>query len=126
MKIRKLDLVRLYAVNEVANEDGHYDLVPFDGEVSDFNKEFEQEDLDDELDSLLDHLYGGGSYIEVDENTDLEICGECIRISVGGDYIEVPCNPDKINNDPDNSTIYLLVDQRLEDGCWIVSERVAS
>ena len=123
MRIRKIEMVRLYAVSETPNEAGQYDLVPFDFKEPDFNQEFEQENLNDELDALVDHLYGGGTWIEIDETTDHETCGEFLRIQIGEDCIEVPDILDKINSDPDDS-IFLLVDRALKDGCFVVAERV--
>ena len=125
MKIKKLDLMRLYAVNETPNENGYYDIVSFDGEEANFNQEFEAEDLHNELNALVDHHYGGGFWVEVDE-TSVETCGEFLRISIGEDRIEVPDILDKINNDPDDSTIFLLVDLALAEGCWVVAEKCTS
>ena len=126
MKIRKIEMMRLYAVSETPNRDGLYDILPFDGNESDFNQEFERENLDAELDAMVDRFYGGGTYIEVDETDDLETCGECIRLQIGEERIEVPDILGKINADPDNSTTYLLVNRTLEEGCWVVAERCDS
>ena len=125
MKIRKLDLIRLYAVSETPNENGLFDLVPFDFEEPDFNSEFEREDLNNELDALAGHFYGDATWVEVDE-TEAETCGEFLRIQIGEDRIEVPDILSKINADPDDSTIFLLVARTLEDGSWVVAERFAS
>jgi hypothetical protein len=53
MRLRIIKLMRRYAVSETPNEDGMYDLVPFDTNEADFNEAFEQECLDDELDALV-------------------------------------------------------------------------
>jgi len=119
-------MIRLYAVSESPNEEGLYDILPFDGNEADFNQEFYQDELDEELDAMLDRFYGGGAYIKVDETTDLETCGKCIRLQIGEDRIEVPDILGKINADPDNSTTYLLVNRALEEGCWVVAERCTS
>jgi len=138
MEIRKIDLMRLYAVSETANENGRYDIVPFDFQPDfkpdfnpdftrpDFNHEFEKEDLNAVLDALVDYIYGGGTYTEVDETADIETCGEFVRIQVGESLIEVPDVLDKVSNDPDTSTTYLLVNRELTEGCWIVAERITS
>jgi len=126
MKIRKIEMMRLYAVSETPNEEGLYDILPFDGNEADFNQEFERENLDDELDAMVDRFYDGGTYIKVDETIDLETCGECIRLEIGDDRVEVLDILGKINADPDNSTPYLLVNRTLEEGCWVVAERCDS
>ena len=126
MRIRKIEMTRLWAVSETPNEDDHYDLVPFDIKDADFNQEFEHASLDEELDALVDNLYGnGGKCIEVDE-TDVETSGEFLRIQVGEDCIEVPDILDKVNVDADNATIYLVVDRALENGTWVVAERCSA
>ena len=123
MKVRKIDMMRLYAVSETPNENGLYDLVPFDIEEPDFNQEFEKEDIDEELNALVDCLYGGGKWIKVDETTDVESKEGFHYIQVGNDLVEVPDVLDKISADPDNSTTYLLVNRELTEGAWIVAER---
>ena len=123
MEIRKIEMMRLYAVSETPNENGLYDLVPFDIEEPDFNQEFEKEDIGEELNALVDCLYGGGKWIEVDETTDVEGKEGFHYIQVGNDLVEVPDVLDKISADPDNSTTYLLVNRELTEGAWIVAER---
>ena len=123
MKIRKIDVWRLYAVLETPNEKGLYDLIPFVDNLSDFNEEFERYCLDETLDALVSRLYGGGFCIEVDE-TELETCGDFIRLQVGEHRVEVPDILDKINADPDDSKTYLLVDRALEDARWVIAERL--
>jgi len=123
MKIRKIEMMRLHAVSETPNGNGMYDLVPFDFKEPDFNQEFEREDINDELDALVKYYYGNGAWVEVDE-TDVETCGEFVRIQVGESLIEVPDILDKINSDPDISTTYLLVDRELTEGCFVVAERI--
>ena len=128
MRIRKIQMTRLSALSETPNDNGLYDLVPFGEKQAEFNEEFEAESLDDKLNALLAHLYGGGFCLEVDE-TDLAACGieirgEFLRVQVGDETIEVPNVFDKINADPDDSKTYLLVDGSLENANFVVAERV--
>jgi len=125
MKLRKIEMMRFYGVSEVANEDGLYDPLPLDGKDADFNEEFEKECLDEVLDAMVARFFGDGSYIEINEDSDYEVCGDAVRISIGDDCVEIPINPDKINCAPDD-LVYLLVDKALEDACWIVVERCVS
>ena len=128
MKIKKIEMTRLYALSGVLNENGLYDLIPFDENGAAFNEEFEEGSLHDKLNALLAHLYGGGFYLDVDE-TDLADCGietrgDFLRVQVGDETIEVPDVTDKINADSDESTTYLLVDRSLENANFVVAERV--
>ena len=125
MKIRQISKMRLYAVAETPNENGMYGLIPFDIKGADFNQEFEDGSLDEELDALVDCLYGnGGRCIEVD-GTDVETNGKFLSLQIDDDYIEVPDVLDKVNVDAD-ARIYLLVDRALEDGTWVVAERCSA
>jgi len=124
MKARAVHIVRLYAVSEAQNENGLYNLVPFDEKEAEFNEEFEGDDLDNKLNALLISLYGGGFCVEIDEDTELETCGDFIRIQVEEHRVEVPGIIDKINADSDSSKTYCLVDGALEDACFVVAQRV--
>jgi len=127
IEIRKIAMIRLFDLDETPNEDGLHDLIPFDDTLAEFNEEFEEENLYEELDALVEHLYGGGgTYIEVNEDTVLETNGGFLRIQIDESLIEIPDILDKINTDPDISTIYLLVNQELTTGDWIVAEHIAS
>ena len=123
MKVKRIEMMRLYAVSETANEKGDYDLIQFDDSLSNFNQEFERDCLDETLNALVSRLYGGGFCIEVDE-TELETCGGRIRLQVGEHRVEVPDILDKINADPDDSKTYLLLDRTLNDARFVVAERV--
>jgi len=144
MKIRKIEMMRLYAVSETPNENGLYDLIPFginedslydlvtsDIKTAYFDQQFEHEKLDDVLCALVDYHYGGGKFIKIDSTVDYTCSGVmCVEgyiyIKAGRELIAVPDVLDKINADPDISTIYLLVNRKLTEGAWIVAENLAS
>ena len=124
MKARAIHIVRLYAVSEITDENGLHDLVPFDEKESEFNEVFEGDLLDIKLNELLISLYGGGFCVEIDEDTELETCGDFVRVQVEEHRVEVLDILDKINADSENSTTYLLVDRALAEACFVVAERV--
>ena len=117
-------IMRLYAVSETPNEDGMYNIIPFDTKEIDFNKRFEQAYLDYELYALVNSFYRGGTYTQIGERSKTGgIWGE-LFISIGEGYIWLPDIFDRLKTDPlysSISAIYLLADRGLKNWRFVVA-----
>ena len=112
-----IETARLFAVSETPNAEALYGLEPFDSD--DFNKEFDFDNIDDELQALTDYLFDGGKHFQITEDH----CDENgnVVIQSGGDNIEIPNVVERIEADPEKSTYYIVVDRQYTEYRWIVA-----
>ena len=119
MFLTETKIVRLYAVSECPDDDGKFELMPF--QWDEFNREFDENCLDDELNSLCEYLYDGARYFEITK----ELCGndESIPIQIDGEVKFVIRDiVGKIDSDFDRSEYYIFVNKECTEYCWVVAE----
>lgn len=121
--LMKEEKYRLFQVADEVNEQGLYDLTPFDNEA--YNREFDIHDLNDELDGLSNYMYGGGQFFEIADVIEPGFLIECIdgkiRIHYNDDVIKIRDITDQIDTDPDDSTFFILVSKDYSEYSWIVA-----
>ena len=112
--------LRLFDTSEFPNEKSSlYELESFDD--SDLNQVFCEDEIDEKLNDLLNHFYGGGTYFEVDD----EMYDDGILyISLDDDSrLEIRDLRDQISADDERATYFLLIDNQYQDRRWIVAEK---
>ena len=137
MKLESVEMARLFEVSEVPDEDGFYNLGPFENAhpALDLNLEFDRCDIDNELEAVLDHFYGfsqsrimsdgsikiiggGGLRIEITDD-DCDDDGN-IRIQINGHNVVIPDIREKINTIREESSYHILIDRDLTQYRWVV------
>jgi len=111
--------LQLFAITESPNEtNGLYGLIEFDD--SSFNQAFDETEIDERLNDLITHLYGGGMYFEITD--DMYIDGNLSIPIDDNDRLDITDLTEQINVDSEKSTCYVLVDGQCRDFCWVVAE----
>jgi len=126
---RRSTTFRLFVVSKHLDKDGLHKLIPFGPD--EFNQEFDEDCIDDELDRLCDYLYGGAMCKEITEDMCDYEGNIYIQFSPNRrDKMTVPDIIGKIDSDPDNSKYYIFVhrDYRYSyDGrkeyLWVVAKQ---
>ena len=115
---------RLFAVSKRLDNYGIHRLVPFNSD--EFNQEFDEDCIDDELERLCGYLYGGAKCFEISD----DICDY-----EGNIYIQFDPNnrnknvirdiTGKIDTDPGNSKYYIFFNRRMrKEYLWVVVKQM--
>ena len=114
--------MRLYGITELPDENKLYACVPFQSDK--FNKVFDGDKIDDELELLCDYLYGGGEYYPIDD----EMHGDDgnIHIQVASDCEIVIRDISKDFACTYMAEYYILVNEESTEYCWIIAEPLKS
>ena len=113
--------LRLFAVSESPNEaNGMYGLEAFND--TSFNQVFDETEINEKLDDLLNHLFGGGQWFEVTDDEYGPDGNLCFSID-DDNLLEINDLTEKIDCDPEKSTYYVLIDQEYSERRWVVAER---
>jgi len=120
MRLNASKTYRLYDVSETMDENGHYGLGAFAD--TGYNEVINEEDIDATLGELADVLFGqsGCLWFEVSDDVQTENGKLCIDID-DTDRLEIPDIVDKINVDPEDSRLYVLVNASRTEYYWVAA-----
>jgi len=118
MILSESTLVRLYGTSNSLNENGYYQLEPFD--TDGFNEEFDIDDIDEVLGNLCDYMYYKGSWHQIDDNL---IDGDGQVCIPYGDNDEIKIADIRgIINCSDDARFYVIVSDPPSEFDWFVTE----
>ena len=112
---------RLYDVSEISDEHGHYCLGAFADTA--FNEDVAEEALDETLCQLADVLFGqsGCRWFEITDDVETAENGTlCIDLG-DNDWLEVRDIVDKIDVDPEESQLYVMVNASRTEHYWVAA-----
>jgi hypothetical protein len=119
--LNRRKLLQLFVVTEYSNRsNSQYDLKLVDYLYG--SPIFYQTKLDEKLDELLHHFYGGGMYFKVVNEPLCSDSGPNLQINVGNDRFIIDDLRGRINIDSKKSTYYVLVDRRNLKHRWVVAQ----
>jgi len=110
--------LRLFVVSESPNaSNGLFELKEF-GDPG-LDQEFREDEIDERLNEVLWHLYGGGTYTEVTGDID---CDGKLVFSIDDRRFNIADLTGKIDTNDEEATYYILIDSQGLEYTWVVAE----
>ena len=120
MRLNASKTYRLHDVSEILDEHGHYGLGAFADNA--FNEVVAEEELDETLSQLADVLFGQSSCLWFEITDDVQTENGILCFDLGdNDWLEVPDIVDKIDVDPMESRLYVMVNASRTEHYWVAA-----